>query len=163
MKWSLSSFTNRVKSKYSLETLSVMFKKLWNRMLIAIKAIPDFLLALLIQLLNLIFVLFFYSLSLVFLLLGLSIICGHTYIFLKKGAWAFTSSPDLPFTVWLEAEWAGAWKIYSWLPSSIILMLTSVGIYFLFLKLKTVIQKSPADSMNSQDAIEQAGVKWIYP
>ena len=163
MKWSLSSFTNRVKSKYSLETLSVMFKKLWNRMLIAIKAIPDFLLALLIQLLNLIFVLFFYSLSLVFLLLGLSIICGHTYIFLKKGAWAFTSSPDLPFTVWLEAEWAGAWKIYSWLPSSIILMLTSVGIYFLFLKLKTVIQKSPADLMNSQDAIEQAGVKWIYP
>ena len=136
-----------------------MFKKLWNRMLIAIKAIPDFLLALLIQLLNLIFVLFFYSLSLVFLLLGLSIICGHTYIFLKKGAWAFTSSPDLPFTVWLEAEWAGAWKIYSWLPSSIILMLTSVGIYFLFLKLKTVIQKSPADLMNSQDAIEQAAVK----
>ena len=163
MKWSSSSFTNRVKSKYSLETLSVMFKKLWNRMLIAIKAIPDFLLALLIQLLNLIFVLFFYSLSLVFLLLGLSIICGHTYIFLKKGAWAFTSSPDLPFTVWLEAEWAGAWKIYSWLPSSIILMLTSVGIYFLFLKLKTVIQKSPADSMNSQDPIEQAAVKWIYP
>ena len=162
MKWSSSSFTNRVKSIYSLETLSVMFKKLWNRMLIAIKAIPDFLLALLTQLLNLIFVLFFYSLSLVFLLLGLSIICGHTYIFLKKGAWAFTSSPDLPFTVWLEAEWAGAWKIYSWLPSSIILMLTSVGIYFLFLKLKTVIQKSPADSMNSQDAIEQAAVKWIH-
>lgn len=162
MKWSSSSFTNRVKSKYSLETLSVMFKKLWNRMLIAIKAIPDFLLALLTQLLNLIFVLFFYSLSLVFLLLGLSIICGHTYIFLKKGAWAFTSSPDLPFTVWLEAEWAGAWKIYSWLPSSIILMLTSVGIYFLFLKLKTVIQKSPADSMNSQDPIEQAAVKWIH-
>ena len=162
MKWSSSSFTNRVKSKYSLETLSVMFKKLWNRMLIAIKAIPDFLLALLIQLLNLIFVLFFYSLSLVFLLLGLSIICGHTYIFLKKGAWVFTSSPDLPFTVWLEAEWAGAWKIYSWLPSSIILMLTSVGIYFLFLKLKTVIQKSPADSMNSQDPIEQAAVKWIH-
>jgi hypothetical protein len=31
------------------------------------------------------------------------------------------------------------------------------------LKLKTVIQKSPADLMNSQDAIEQAGVKWIYP
>jgi hypothetical protein len=136
-----------------------MFKKLWNRMLIAIKAIPDFLLALLTQLLNLIFVLFFYSLSLVFLLLGISIICGHTYIFLKKGAWAFTSSPDLPFTVWLEAEWAGAWKIYSWLPSSIILMLTSVGIYFLFLKLKTVIQKLPADSMNSQDPIEQAAVK----
>jgi hypothetical protein len=38
-------------------------------------------------------------------------------------------------------------------------MLTSVGIYFLFLKLKTVIQKSPADSMNSQDLIEQAAVK----
>jgi hypothetical protein len=30
------------------------------------------------------------------------------------------------------------------------------------LKLKTVIQKSPADSMNSQDPIEQAGIKWIH-
>ncbi len=136
-----------------------MFKKLWNRMLIAIKAIPDFLLALLIQLLNLIFVLFFYSLSLVFLLLGLSIICGHTYIFLKKGEWAFTSSPDLPFTVWLQAEWAGAWKIYSWLPSSIILILISVGVYFLFLKLKTVIQKAPTDLMNSPEPIDQTAVK----
>lgn len=136
-----------------------MFKKLWNRMLIAIKAIPDFLFALLIQLLNLTFVLFFYSLSLVFFLLGISIICGHTYIFLKKGVWAFTSSPDLPFTVWLEAEWAGAWKIYSWLPSSFILILTGVGIYFLFLKLKTVVQKVPADSKNSQDPIEQTAVK----
>ena len=128
-------------------------------MLIAIKATPNFLLALLIQLLNLIFVLFFYSLSLVFFLLGISIICGHTYIFLKKGVWAFTSSPDLPFTVWLEAEWAGAWKIYSWLPSSLILILTSVGIYFLFLKLKTVIQKAPADLMNSPDPIDQTAVK----
>jgi hypothetical protein len=136
-----------------------MFKKLWNRVLIAIKAIPDFLLALLTQLLHLTFVLFFYSLSLVFLLLGISIIGGHAYIFLKKGEWAFTSSPDLPFTVWLQAEWAGAWKIYSWLPSSIILILISVGVYFLFLKLKTVIQKVPADSKNSQDPIEQTAVK----
>jgi hypothetical protein len=31
------------------------------------------------------------------------------------------------------------------------------------LKLKTVIHKSPADTMNSQDPIEQAAVKWIYP
>ena len=136
-----------------------MFKKLWNRMLIAIKAIPDFLFALLIQLLNLIFVLFFYSLSLVFFLLGISIICGHTYIFLKKGEWAFTSSPDLPFTVWLEAEWAGAWKIYSWLPSSLILILTSVGIYFLFLKLKTVIQKDKLDSNTNQETTEKLDAK----
>jgi hypothetical protein len=96
---------------------------------------------------------------LVFLLLGLSIICGHTYIFLKKGEWAFTSSPDLPFTVWLQAEWAGAWKIYSWLPSSIILILISVGVYFLFLKLKTVIQKAPTDLMNSPEPIDQTAVK----
>ena len=136
-----------------------MFKKLWNRMLIAIKAIPDFLLTLLTRLLNLIFVLFFYSLSLVFVLLGISNISGHAYIFLKKGVWAFTSSPDLPFTVWLEAEWAGAWKIYSWLPSSLILILIGIGIYFLFLKIKTVIQKEKLDSNTNQEPAEKSNAK----
>jgi hypothetical protein len=47
----------------------------------------------------------------------------------------------MPFTVVLEAQWIGAWKIYSWLPASLIFMAAGIGIFFVYLKIKNVILK----------------------
>ena len=117
-----------------------MFKKLLNQILIALKAIPNLCAVLFKQLLKLLFASIFYALSLAFLLLGISIVGAHIYIFLKTGDWGLVASPDLPFTILLEAQWIGAWKIYSWLPASLIFIASSIGIVFLYLKLKRWLQ-----------------------
>ena len=118
-----------------------MFKKIINKILLAIKAIPQLCVALIKQLLKLLFAAFFYGLSLAFLLIGISIIGAHTYMFLKTGDWALVATPDMPFTVELEAQWIGAWKIYTWLPASLIFMVVGFGILFVYLKIKNVILK----------------------
>ena len=118
-----------------------MFKKILNKILLAFKAIPHLCVALIKQLLKLLFAAFFYGLSLAFLLIGISIIGAHTYMFLKTGDWTLVASPDMPFTVELEAQWIGAWKIYTWLPASLIFMAVGIGIFFVYLKIKNVILK----------------------
>ena len=118
-----------------------MFKKLINKILLAIKAIPQLCVALIKQLLKLLFAAFFYGLALAFLLIGISIIGAHTYMFLKTGNWTLVATPDMPFTVELEAQWIGAWKIYTWLPASLIFMAVGIGIFFVYLKIKNVILK----------------------
>jgi len=118
-----------------------MFKKIINKILLAIKAIPQLCVALIKQLLKLLFAAFFYGLALAFLLIGISIIGAHTYMFLKTGDWTLVATPDMPFTVELEAQWIGAWKIYTWLPASLIFMAVGIGIFFVYLKIKNVILK----------------------
>ena len=118
-----------------------MFKKIINKILLAIKAIPQLCVALIKQLLKLLFAACFYGLSLAFLLIGISIIGAHTYMFLKTGDWTLVATPDMPFTVELEAQWIGAWKIYTWLPASLIFMAVGIGIFFVYLKIKNVILK----------------------
>jgi len=118
-----------------------MFKKILHKILLAFKAIPQLCVALIKQLLNLLFAACFYGLSLAFLLIGISIIGAHTYMFLKTGAWTLVASPDMPFTIELEARWIGAWKIYTWLPASLIFMAVGIGIFFVYLKIKNVILK----------------------
>ena len=118
-----------------------MFKKILHKILLAIKAIPQLCVALIKQLLKLLFTVCFYGLSLAFLLTGLSIIGAHTYMFLKTGEWTLAATPDMPFTVELEAQWIGAWKIYSWLPASMIFIVVGIGIFFAYLKIKNVLLK----------------------
>ena len=118
-----------------------MFKKLINKILLAIKAIPQLCVSLVKQLLKLLFAAFFYGLSLAFLLIGISIIGAHTYLFLKTGDWTLVATPDMPFTIEMEAQWIGAWKIYSWLPASLIFMAVGFGIFYGYLKIKSVILK----------------------
>ena len=130
-----------------------MFKKIINKILLAIKAIPQLCVALIKQLLKLLFAAFFYGLALAFLLIGISIIGAHTYMFLKTGDWTLVSTPDLPFTIEMEAQWIGAWKIYSWLPASLIFMAAAIGIFFVYLKIKNVILKT-FDSKPSTPATE---------
>ena len=121
-----------------------MFKKILNKILLALKAIPHLCVALIKQLLKLLFAACFYGLSLAFLLLGISIIGAHTYMFLKTGAWTLAATPDMPFTIELEAQWIGAWKIFSWLPASLIFMSVGIGIFFVYLKIKKVLLKMVA-------------------
>ena len=121
-----------------------MFKKILNKILLAFKAIPHLCVALIKQLLKLLFAACFYGLSLAFLLLGISIIGAHTYMFLKTGAWTLAATPDMPFTIELEAQWIGAWKIFSWLPASLIFMSVGIGIFFVYLKIKKVLLKMVA-------------------
>ena len=118
-----------------------MFKKILHKILLAFKATPHLCLALIKQFLKLLFAACFYGLSLAFLLTGISIIGAHTYMFLKTGAWTLVATPDLPFTVELEAQWIGAWKIFSWLPASLIFMAVGIGIFYAYLKIKNVILK----------------------
>ena len=121
-----------------------MFKKILNKILLAFKAIPQLCVALIKQLLKLLFAACFYGLSLAFLLIGISIIGAHTYMFLKTGAWTLVATPDMPFTIELEAQWIGAWKIFSWLPASLIFMAAGIGIFFVYLKIKKVLLKMVA-------------------
>ena len=121
-----------------------MFKKILHKILLAFKAIPHLCLALIKQFLKLLFATCFYGLSLAFLLTGISIIGAHTYMFLKTGAWTLSATPDMPFTVELEAQWIGAWKIFSWLPASLIFMAAGIGIFFVYLKIKNVLLKMVA-------------------
>ena len=121
-----------------------MFKKILNKILLAFKAIPHLCVALIKQLLKLLFAACFYGLSLAFLLLGISIIGAHTYMFLKTGEWTLVATPDMPFTVELEAQWIGAWKIYTWLPTSLIFIAIGIGIFFAYLKIKKVLLKMVA-------------------
>ena len=121
-----------------------MFKKILNKILLALKAIPHLCMALIKQLLKLLFAACFYGLSLAFLLIGISIIGAHTYMFLKTGAWTLAATPDMPFTIELEAQWIGAWKIFSWLPASLIFMAAGMGIFFVYLKIKKVLLKMVA-------------------
>ena len=121
-----------------------MFKKILHKILLAFKAIPHLCVSLIKQLLKLLFATCFYGLSLAFLLTGISIIGAHTYMFLKTGAWTLSATPDMPFTVELEAQWIGAWKIFSWLPASLIFMAAGIGIFFVYLKIKNVLLKMVA-------------------
>jgi len=121
-----------------------MFKKILHKILLAFKAIPHLCVALIKQLLKLLFAACFYGLSLAFLLIGISIIGAHTYMFLKTGAWTLVATPDMPFTIELEAQWIGAWKIFSWLPASLIFMAVGIGIFFVYLKIKKVLLKMVA-------------------
>ena len=121
-----------------------MFKKIIHKILFAFKAIPQLCVSLIKQLLKLLFAACFYGLSMAFLLTGLSIIGAHTYMFLKTGDWSLVSTPDLPFTIEMEAQWIGAWKIYSWLPASLIFMSVGIGIFFVYLKIKKVLLKMVA-------------------
>jgi len=121
-----------------------MFKKILHKILLAFKAIPQLCVSLIKQLLKLLFAACFCGLSLAFLLIGISIIGAHTYMFLKTGAWTLAATPDMPFTVELEAQWIGAWKIFSWLPASLIFMAAGIGIFFVYLKIKNVLLKMVA-------------------
>ena len=121
-----------------------MFKKILHKILLAFKAIPHLCVALIKQLLKLLFAACFYGLSLAFLLIAIGIIGAHTYMFLKTGAWTLAATPDMPFTIELEAQWIGAWKIFSWLPASLIFMSVGIGIFFVYLKIKKVILKMVA-------------------
>ena len=121
-----------------------MFKKILHKILLAFKAIPHLCVSLIKQLLKLLFATCFYGLSLAFLLTGISIIGAHTYMFLKTGAWTLAATPDMPFTIELEAQWIGAWKIFSWLPASLIFMSVGIGIFFVYLKIKKVLLKMVA-------------------
>ena len=121
-----------------------MFKKILHKILLAIKAIPQLCVALIKQLLKLLFTVCFYGLSLAFLLIGISIIGAHTYMFLKTGAWTLAATPDMPFTIELEAQWIGAWKIFSWLPASLIFVAAGIGVFFAYLKIKKVLLKMVA-------------------
>jgi hypothetical protein len=94
--------------------------------------------------LKLLFAACFYGLSLAFLLIGISIIGAHTYMFLKTGDWTLVATPDMPFTIEMEAQWIGAWKIFSWLPASLIFMSVGIGIFFVYLKIKKVLLKMVA-------------------
>ena len=118
-----------------------MFKKILHKILLAFKAIPQLCVALIKQLLKLLFAACFYGLSLAFLLIGISIIGAHTYMFLKTGAWTLAATPEMPFTIELEAQWIGAWKIYTWLPASLIFIAVGIGIFFVYLKIKNIILK----------------------
>ena len=118
-----------------------MFKKILHKILLAFKAIPHLCVALIKQLLKLLFAACFYGLSLAFLLIGISIIGAHTYMFLKTGAWTLAATPEMPFTIELEAQWIGAWKIYTWLPASLIFIAVGIGIFFVYLKIKNIILK----------------------
>ena len=121
-----------------------MFKKILNKILLAFKAIPQLCVALIKQLLKLLFAACFYGLSLALLLIAIGIIGAHTYMFLKTGAWTLVATPDMPFTIELEAQWIGAWKIFSWLPASLIFMSVGIGIFFVYLKIKKVLLKMVA-------------------
>jgi hypothetical protein len=121
-----------------------MFKKILHKILLAFKAIPHLCVALIKQLLKLLFAACFYGLSLAFLLIGISIIGAHTYMFLKTGAWTLAATPDMPFTIELEAQWIGAWKIFSWLPASLVFMAAGIGIFFVYLKIKKLLLKMVA-------------------
>jgi len=121
-----------------------MFKKIFHKILLAFKAIPHLCVALIKQLLKLLFAACFYGLSLAFLLIGISIIGAHTYMFLKTGAWTLAATPDMPFTIELEAQWIGAWKIFSWLPASLIFVAAGIGVFFAYLKIKNVLLKMVA-------------------
>jgi hypothetical protein len=121
-----------------------MFKKILHKILLAFKAIPRLCVSLIKQLLKLLFAACFYGLSLAFLLTGLSIIGAHTYMFLKTGAWTLAATPDMPFTIELEAQWIGAWKIFSWLPASLIFVAAGIGVFFAYLKIKKVLLKMVA-------------------
>ena len=121
-----------------------MFKKILHKILLAFKAIPQLCVALIKQLLKLLFAACFYGLSLAFLLIAIGIIGAHTYMFLKTGAWTLAATPDMPFTIELEAQWIGAWKIFSWLPASLIFMAAGIGIFFVYLKIKKVLLKMVA-------------------
>ena len=136
-----------------------MFKKLINKILLAIKAIPHLCVALIKQLLKLLFAAFFYCLSLAFLLIGISIIGAHTYMFLKSGNWTLVATPDMPFTIVLEAQWIGAWKIYSWLPASLIFMAAGIGIFFVYLKIKSVVLQMVGTAPTTQAPEPVASVK----
>ena len=129
-----------------------MFKKILNKILLALKAIPHLCMALIKQLLKLLFAACFYGLSLAFLLIGISIIGAHTYMFLKTGAWTLAATPDMPFTIELEAQWIGAWKIFSWLPASLIFMSVGIGIFFVYLKIKKVLLKMVATAPTIPDS-----------
>ena len=121
-----------------------MFKKILHKILLAFKAIPHLCVALIKQLLKLLFAACFYGLSLAFLLIGISIIGAHTYMFLKTGVWTLAATPDMPFTIELEAQWIGAWKIFSWLPASLIFVAAGIGVFFAYLKIKKVLLKMVA-------------------
>jgi hypothetical protein len=132
-----------------------MFKKILNKILLALKAIPQLCVAFIKKLLKLLFAACFYGLSLAFLLLGISIIGAHTYMFLKTGEWTLVATPDLPFTVELEAHWIGAWKIYTWLPASLIFMAVGIGVFLLYQKIKAALLKA-ADAAPALEASEPA-------
>jgi hypothetical protein len=136
-----------------------MFKKILNKILLAIKAIPHLCVALIKQLLKLLFASCFYGLSLAFLLLGISIIGAHTYMFLKTGEWTLVATPDMPFTVELEAQWIGAWKIYTWLPASLIFIAIGIGIFFAYLKIKKVLLKMVATAPSIPEPEPVSNVK----
>jgi len=136
-----------------------MFKKILNKILLAFKAIPHLCVALIKQLLKLLFAACFYGLSLAFLLLGISIIGAHTYMFLKTGEWTLVATPDMPFTVELEAQWIGAWKIYTWLPASLIFIAIGIGIFFAYLKIKKVLLKMVATAPSIPEPEPVSSVK----
>lgn len=130
-----------------------MFKKILQKILTAFKAIPHLCVALVKQLIKLLFAAIFYALSLGFLFIGFSIIGAHTYLFLKTGDWNLVATPDMPFTLVMEAQWIGAWKIYSWLPASLIFMAVGIGVFFLYQKIKAVLLKT-ADAAPALEASE---------
>ena len=135
-----------------------MFKKILHKILLAFKAIPQLCVALIKQLLKLLFAACFYGLSLAFLLIGISIIGAHTYMFLKTGAWTLVATPDMPFTIELEAQWIGAWKIFSWLPASLIFVAAGIGVFFAYLKIKKVLLKifATAPSIPESEPVSSA-------
>jgi len=136
-----------------------MFKKILHKILLAFKAIPHLCVAIIKQLLKLLFAACFYGLSLAFLLIGISIIGAHTYMFLKTGDWTLVATPDMPFTVELEAQWIGAWKIYTWLPASLIFIAIGIGIFFAYLKIKKVLLKMVATAPSIPEPEHASSVK----
>lgn len=134
-----------------------MFKKILKKILLTFKAIPSLCVGLIKQLLKLLFASFFYALAIALMLIGLCIVGGHTYMFLKTGEWTLLASPDMPFTLLLEAEWMGAWKIYRWLPASLFFFAAGVGVLFLYPKIKKLVPGMAAP-MPVAETLEPAAI-----
>jgi hypothetical protein len=113
-----------------------MFKKFLNKLTLALKSTPRFFASLIRHLLKFVISACIFGLALALVLIGLGIAGAHTYLFLKTGNWIFAATPDIPLTQVLESEWIGAWKIFSWLPASLILVVLGLGVFFLYPKIK---------------------------
>lgn len=136
-----------------------MAKKYLQKTALALKSSPRLLATFMRQLFQFVVTAFFYCLAFALVLTGFGIVCAHTYMFLKTGEWAFVATPDMPVTQIMESEWLGAWKIFSWLPSSLIFMALGVGVLLLQLKLMKLVHKFTNTASNSPVAEPLASAK----
>jgi hypothetical protein len=136
-----------------------MAKKYLQKIALALKSSPRLLATFIRQLFQFVVTAFVYCLAFALVLTGFGIVCAHTYLFLKTGEWAFVASHEIPVMQIMESEWLGAWKIFSWLPSSLIFMALGVGVLLLQVKLKQLIHKFTHTASNSPASEPVASAK----